>query len=163
MAPTHVSGVNLTQVAQIANSSITADINRPEHIRYQNKDWQLLTVDYQGNFGRNYAGRAYLAIAGYQQQKVGQTLYPGYKSLGCTSQFSLAVNTSLLFTFSGKPPVQLQDFGFWSLTVYGADQYLIPNPINRPSVSDRVYNLTYQGSNETVYGPNANASRNGPF
>ncbi|KAF2026382.1 hypothetical protein EK21DRAFT_74358, partial [Setomelanomma holmii] len=157
------SGVNLTLAAQIANSSITADINRSQNIRYQTNDWQLSIQEYQGNYGKNYAGRAYVAIAGYQQQRVGQTLYPGYKSLGFTSQFSLAPNTSLLFTFSGKPPVTLADYGFWSLTVYGANQYLIPNPIDRPSVSDRTYTLTYQGTNRTVYGPNANNATDGPF
>ncbi|KAL6712671.1 hypothetical protein ACN47E_000548 [Coniothyrium glycines] len=160
---TPVSGVNLTQAAVIANASITADIGRSQNIRYQSNDWQLSSEAYQGNYGYNYAGRAYVAIYGYQQQTVIQTLYPGYRSLGFTSQFTLAANKSLLFTFSGKPPVQTQDYGFWSITVYGADQYLIPNPINRPSVSDRVHTLTYQGSNETVYGPRANTTRNGPF
>ncbi|KAH6625909.1 hypothetical protein C7974DRAFT_473159 [Boeremia exigua] len=102
-------------------------------------------------------------IAGYQQLPAQQVLYPGYRSTGFTSQFSLAPNQSLLWTFSGKPPVQAQDFGFWSVTVYGDDQYLIPNPIGRSSVSDRTWNLTYQGTNQTIYGPNANSTTNGPF
>ncbi|KAH7088843.1 hypothetical protein FB567DRAFT_619633 [Paraphoma chrysanthemicola] len=160
---TPLPGVNLTLAAQIANSSLTADIIRPENIRFQSNDWQLSIPEYQGNFGKNYAGRAYVAIFGYQQLRVDQVLYPGYKTLGFTSQFSLAPNTSLLFTFSGKPPVTLADYGFWSLTVYGANQYLIPNPVNRLSVGDRLYTITYQGSNQTVYGPNANATQDGPF
>lgn len=59
--------------------------------------------------------------------------------------------------------MQAQEFGFWSVTVYGDDQYLIPNPIGRSEVSDRTWNLTYQGTNQTIYGPEANATRNGPF
>ncbi|KAJ4364804.1 hypothetical protein N0V95_000648 [Ascochyta clinopodiicola] len=157
------TGVNLTQAARIANSSITADVTNPANVRKQSNDWQVSTEAYQGNFGRNYAGRASVAIAGYQQLPAQQVLYPGYRSTGFTSQFSLASNQSLLWTFSGKPPVQAQDFGFWSVTVYGDDQYLIPNPIGRSSVSDRTWNLTYQGTNQTLYGPNANATSNGPF
>ena len=155
------TGINLTVAAQIANASITADISNPAHIRQEGNDWQLSIPEYQGNFGINYASRAYVAIAGYQQQTVAQTLYPGYKSLGFSSVVSLAPNTSLLFTFSGKP--KLQGFGFWSITVYGANQYLIPNPINRPSVGDRTFNITYQNSTTPVYGPSANATRDGPF
>jgi hypothetical protein len=49
------------------------------------------------------------------------------------------------------------------VTVYGDDQYLIPNPIGRSSVSDRTLTLTYQGTNQTIYGPTANATRDGPF
>ncbi|KAF3008396.1 hypothetical protein E8E13_000789 [Curvularia kusanoi] len=162
-AYTSPTGVNLTQAARIANSSITADVTNPANIRKQSNDWQVSTAGYQGNFGKNYAGRASVAIAGYQQLPAQQVLYPGYRSTGFTSQFSLAENQSLLWTFSGKPPVQAQDFGFWSVTVYGDDQYLIPNPIGRSSVSDRTWNLTYQESDQKVYGPDTNATRDGPF
>lgn len=133
----------------------------PAHIQPQWNEWQLSIPEYQGQLGVNYAARAYVAIAGYQQQTVKETLYPGYKSLGFTSSISWAPNTSLLFTFSGRP--QLEEFGFWSVTVYGANQYLIRNPIGRASVGDRTYNLTYQGSNDLVYKPSANSTRDGPF
>lgn len=155
------TGINLTLAAAIANATITNDTNNPANIRQQGNDWELSTVAYQGNFGTNYGARAYVAIAGYQQQTVRQTLYPGYKSLGFTSQASLAPNTSLLLTFSGKP--KLKTTGFWSYTVYGADQYLIVNPLNRFEQGDRSYNLTYQDGSGPVYGPNANASHDGPF
>lgn len=157
------AGVDLNQAAQIANSSITADVTNPTNIRKQSNDWQVSTEAYQGNFGQNYAGRASVAIAGYQQLPAQQVLYPGYRSTGFTSRFSLAPNKSLLWTFSSKPPVQKQDFGFWSITAYGDDQYLIPNAIGRSSISDRSWNLTYQSSKQTVYGPNSNATRDGPF
>lgn len=153
--------INLTQAAAIANATISADIKDPAHLRIFTNDWELSIVSYQGNFGENYGARAYVAIAGYQQQTVRQTLYPGYKTLGFTSQVTLQPNTSYLLTFSGKP--QLKATGFWSFTVYGADQYLIPNPLNRFEQGDRSYNLTYQDGSGPVYGPNANASHDGPF
>ena len=152
--------VNLTQAAVIANASITADVQAPAHIRSQGNEWQLSIPSYQGNFGTHYAAAGYVALAGYQQQTVRQTLYPGFRSLGFTSSFNLAPNSSLLVTFSGKP--RLQPEGFWSLSVYGADQYLIANDLYRFEVGDRTYNLTYEDG-ENIYGPNANSSRDGPF
>lgn len=153
--------INLTQAAVIANATISADIKTPSHLRTFTHDWELSIASFQGNFGTNYGARAYVAIAGYQQQTVKQTLYPGYKTLGFTSQVTLPPNTSYLLTFSGKP--QLKATGFWSYTVYGADQYLIKNPPNRFEIGDRSYNLTYQDGSGYVYGPNANTSHDGPF
>ena len=66
----------------------------------------------------------------------------------------------MLFTFSGKP--KLKPAGFWSLSVYGANSYLVPNPINRYEVGDRTYNLTYEDGGY-VYGPQADASKDGQF
>ena len=154
------NGLNLTQAAVIANASISADIADPAHIRPQGNNWQLSVPQYQGNYGTNYAARAYIAIAGYQAQTVKQTLYPGYGNIGFTSIVNLQPNTSLLVTFSGKP--KLKKTGFWSWTVYGDNQYLVPNSLNRFEIGDRSYNFTYQSSG-TVYGPQANSSRDGPF
>jgi hypothetical protein len=155
------TGINLTQAAAIANATIAADIKDPSHLRTFTNGWELSIASFQGSFGTNYGSRAYVAIAGYQQQTVDQTLYPGYKTLGFTSQVTLQPNTSYLLTFSGKP--QLKETGFWSYTVYGADQYLIKNPLNRYEQGDRSFNLTYQDGSGYVYGPNANASHDGPF
>lgn len=154
------TAVNLTEAAVIANASITADVQSPAHIRSQGNGWQLSIPSYQGNFGTHYASTAYVALTGYQQQTVRQTLYPGYNSLGFSSSFRLQPNKSVLLTFSGKPKVV--NPGFWSLAVYGADQYLIPNDLNRFEVGDRTYNLTYEDG-ERIYGPGSNSSRDGPF
>lgn len=154
------SGINLTQAAVIANKSITADVTSPSHVRNEGNEWLLFTPSYQGNYGTNYAASAYIALFGYQAQNVRQTLYPGFNALGFNSQFTLAPNSSLLVSFSGKPV--LQKAGFWSLTIYGADQYLVSNPINRYEVGDRTLNLTYEAGGY-VYGSSANASADGPF
>jgi hypothetical protein len=75
------------------------------------------------------------------------------------SNFNLEANESLLLTFSGKP--LLKPSGFWSLSIYGADQYLIKNKLSRFSISDRSTNLTYLRSGEKVNGGNDTAD--GPF
>lgn len=152
--------INLTQAAVIANSSMTAYVNAPFNVRPQGNDWQLQTPPNQGNYGTRYPSAAYVALNGYQQLNVRQTLYPGYNSLGFTSSFTLAPNQSLLVTFSGKP--KLKDYGFWSLSVYGSDQYLIRNPLYRYSVSDRTLNLRYEDG-AYIYGLNANETRDNVF
>lgn len=153
-------GLNLTYASAIANASISADIAEPSHVRDLGNDWELTIPSYQGNYGTHYAPRAYIAIGGYQQQTVLQTLYPGYRNVGFSSTATFQPNTSLLFTFSGKP--KLKASGFWSLSIYGADQYLIPNSLNRFEIGDRSDNLTYINGG-LVYGSGANSSADGPF
>jgi hypothetical protein len=154
------SSINLTQAAIIANASITTDINTPSHIRNFTNNWELSIPSYQGNYGTNYSPRAYIAINGYQQQTTLQTLYPGYKNIGFSSNFNLEANESLLLTFSRRPV--LKTSGFWSLSIYGADQYLIRNKLSRFSISDRSTELAYMGSSGKVNGGNDTAV-DGPF
>ena len=45
--------------------------------------------------------------------------------------------------------------GFWSLTAYASDQFLIPNPLGRYEIGDRS-GITY--SDGTLVYPNANAT-----
>ncbi|QIX02319.1 hypothetical protein AMS68_007836 [Peltaster fructicola] len=154
----HPQAVNLTQAANIANASITADIT--QHVRDEGDGYQLQTVAYQGFYGSHYSAAAYVALGGYQQQTVKQTLYPGFQGPVFSSFYTLSANGSWLFTFSGKPRVKAP--GFWSLSVYGADQYLIKNPLNRFEVGDRTYSLVYEDGTP-VYGPAADATKDGPF
>lgn len=155
------SGINLTEAAVIANASIVANVEAPKHIREQSNEWQLSIPSFQGNFGTNYASAAYVALFGYQQLTTHQVLYPGFRSLGFTSSFHLEKNKALLFTFAGKP--KLFSEGFWSLTVYGDDQYLIPNPLDRYEAGDRTHSIQYQDGSGPVYGDKANSSHDGPF
>jgi len=84
-----------------------------------------------------------------------EALYPTYRnSSSSTEYFVLEPNQSLLFTFSGKPPVT----GFWSLTAYNTSGYLIPNDLDVYSLGDRS-SLVYPSGN-LIYG-NSNASRSG--
>ena len=105
-------GVNLPQAAVIANASITADITNSSHIRTYANNWELPIPSYQGNFGTHYASRAYVAIAGYQEQTVVQTLYPGHNGLGFTNIVSLPANLSSINTGFGA----LQSMGRTSIS-----------------------------------------------
>jgi hypothetical protein len=53
-----------------------------------------------------------------------------------------------IFKFPSKPP--LAQYGFWSLTAYDAEQFLVSNPLNRYALSDRS-NITY-ADGSLVYG-----------
>lgn len=70
----------------------------------------------------------------------------------------LANGESYLFTFSGKPPIASD--GFWSLTIYNSQGFLIENPLNKYEVGDRS-NITYPDGT-MVYGPGA-VRRDGKF
>jgi hypothetical protein len=122
----------------------------------------LSVADYQGNFGTNYAAAARIAMNGYQEQSVKQTLYPAYRSQRSTNSFTLPDGGALLVTFSGLSKLQKVKFGFCSPTVCGADQYLVSNALNRFEIGDRTYNLKYDDST-SVYGADADNSTDGPF
>ncbi|KAM0801129.1 hypothetical protein BDR22DRAFT_972437 [Usnea florida] len=154
------AGVNITQAYAIANATIQKYITDPNTINFVGNNWQLQKPGYAGDYGSNYAHRAYIARTGYQQTVPSITIYPGLNGPPF-SNYALPANQSYLFTFSGKPPVISSLYGFWSLTFYGPDQYLIPNPLNIFSVGDRS-NITYD-DDSLIYGPGSNAAKDGSF
>lgn len=80
---------------------------------------------------------------------------PAFQQLRPTSQPILPL------TFSRKLPFISSLYGFWSLTFYGPDQYLIPNPLNIFSVGDRS-NITYDDG-PLIYGPGSEAGKDRSF
>ena len=83
-----------------------------------------------GDFGKAYDYRAAVALVG------------------------LGANTnSYTLHFSSLPPVE--EGGFWSITAYGDDDYLIDNPINRYNVTDRSeYKLNADGTLDVTLSAN---------
>jgi hypothetical protein len=61
-------------------------------------------------------------------------------------------------TFFGKPQVN----GFWSLTAYGADVFLVPNELDKYSVGDRSA-ITYQDGSLVYGGSGGSGDSNKPF
>lgn len=169
------AGVDVTQAYAIANATIARYIADKDTINFLANGWQLPRPPYAGDFGTNYAHRAYIARTGYQQLRPSIVLYPGLNG-PAFGPFELPAGKSFLYTWYGKPPVrtalngQAGVGGFWSLTFYGEDQYLISNGLGRFSVGDRP---TGQGKNggveltypdgEPVYGSGSNPKRDGIF
>lgn len=97
-------------------------------------NWTSLQEYVQGDFAEYYSLREYVSTTGYLMLTQSEALYPTYSS----SELTLTTDESYLFTFESKPP--LNDLGFWSLTAYNAEHFLIPN-------QEEVYSL---GSNSNI-------------
>jgi len=58
-----------------------------------------------------------------------------------TKTVRIRANQAFIIDFvGGKPPIIEQ--GFWSLTIYGPNMFLVPNPLKRHNIGDRS-DLTY--------------------
>lgn len=107
-----------------------------------------------GRYGADFAMRSYIALSFYLALVERETLYPIYNG---GQALEIAADQAYIFTFSSRPPVESE--GFWSLTVYGEDHFLVVNPINVYALGDRS-NITYPDGTR-VYGDNA--ASDGPF
>jgi hypothetical protein len=151
-------GVNLT-AAYIASQ--TAMFNapiKPGDNQVFSNGWSGISAAAQGDYGKNYEMRAYVAYFGYLALTAEQALYPSH-STGGHGPLHLGPNQAFLFTFPSKPP--LEQYGFWSLTAYNAAQNLVPNTLDRYALSDRS-NITYPDGS-LVYDRRASSRKNGTF
>jgi len=116
------AGVNLTQVVGAVSANAGLTTSTPKDTLVLGNGWYTGTSNISGNFGVDYAVRAYTAETGYLQLAEDIAVYPVYKS-GPAGD-ALEGDEALLFTFSGRPPVNVD--GFWSLTLYGEVMFLFP-------------------------------------
>ncbi len=86
-----------------------------------------------GDFGTEYAYRALVAIAGLGANTVEVALYP--RTEKDADGNALTGEKSYMLHFESYP--QVLDGGFWSITAYGNDDFLIDNPIDRYCINDR--------------------------
>lgn len=91
-----------------------------------------------GNYGTDYNKRAIVAYSGLGANLDADALYPTAIVDGQGEDFDGSKKYQLHFSKDEIPKVH----GFWSLTVYGPDSFLVSNPINRYSLGDR-NKLTY--------------------
>ncbi|KAH8654162.1 hypothetical protein BGZ61DRAFT_500654 [Ilyonectria robusta] len=105
-------GTNLTAASQAANNSIV------------NEFFVHPQAAYIGNFQSAYVTRYNIAATGYLTRD--QAMYPAYAS--STINNIIPSTSALRLTFSAEP--KLKSHGFWSLTIYDANAYLIPNDLD---------------------------------
>jgi hypothetical protein len=86
-----------------------------------------------GNFGTAYLDRAMVAWFGIGANLPDDALYPKAIVDADGNPFDGRLNYSLTFPKGRTPPVN----AFWSLTIYDAQMYQVPNPINRFAIGDR--------------------------
>ncbi|KAJ5710313.1 DUF1254-domain-containing protein [Penicillium malachiteum] len=130
-----------TEMAAVAGS--------PVNSMSLGNNWTALQSSVQGDFGTNYLLREYVATTGYLMLTQTEALYPTYS----TGDLSLSANEAYVFTFESKAP--LIEKGFWSLTAYNAQHFLIANDENVYSRGSNS-NITY-GDGNLVYGDNDHA------
>ena len=86
-----------------------------------------------GDFNTEYAYRALVALAGLGANTVEVALYPKIEQDADGN--TLTGEKSYLLHFESCP--QVLEGGFWSVTAYGDDDFLIDNPIDRYCINDR--------------------------
>ena len=86
-----------------------------------------------GNFGKAYSYRAMVALMGLGANTTDVAIYPKTETDDQGNPLTGEKNYTLHFE-SFPPTVEK---GFWSVTAYGEDNFLIDNPLNRYCINDR--------------------------
>ncbi|HEY9603412.1 MAG TPA: DUF1254 domain-containing protein [Allocoleopsis sp.] len=98
-------------------------------------------VDYKiGTYGKDYLLRAAVAKMGLGANIPEESVYFLAYVDGTGRPLSGANRYVLSFKPDRLPPVD----AFWSLTIYGSDGFLVPNPIKRYAIGDRTKGLQYK-------------------
>ncbi|KAH8823839.1 hypothetical protein DL96DRAFT_1683033 [Flagelloscypha sp. PMI_526] len=134
------SDVNLTAAFSSAISAAQAYATGPG-LTQLNNNWAYIQPT--GLFGDLLTARTITAIKVYLELVGDEAIYPAWEG-----QLSLQAGEAYIYKFTTKPP--LQEYGFWSLTLYNETGYLVNNVIDKYTVGDRS-NITYPDG-ELVYG-----------
>jgi hypothetical protein len=102
----------------------------------RNNGW-LLPGPYVGNYGRDYLGRAVIALNALGANTRPETIYPIALDDVKGRPLSGGHRYTIRFPRGQLPPAD----AFWSLTIYDKDRYLVPNPIDRYAIGDRTRGL----------------------
>ena len=105
-----------------------------------------------GNFGTEYTYRAMVALVGLGANTVDVAIYP--KTAVDATGAVLTGEKTYTLHFEALPPT-LEE-GFWSVTAYGEDDFLIDNPIDRYCINDRTdFKLNADGTLDIVLSKDA--------
>jgi hypothetical protein len=149
---TQPAGVDLS-LAYTATQAVIMDVaESPTDFVSLGNGWVSLAPTLCGDFLSHYLVRSFVAVEAYLQLQAVEAVYPLYQI-----NQNLHSNQTYMVEFAGKPQVN----GFWSLTMYGDDGFLVPNSINRYSLNNRG-NMTYPDGT-LVYGGDSPADNTEPF
>ena len=88
-----------------------------------------------GNFGTEYEYRAIVALNGLGANPIEAAIYA--KTDKDTNGDALNGENTYKIHFAANELPPVEDYGFWSITIYGEDQFLIPNSDNIYAINDR--------------------------
>ena len=86
-----------------------------------------------GLYGTNYRWLAFVTAIGLGANRPEDAIYPTSEGPGIVEKYDGGKKYVMHFGKGEMPPVN----GFWSLTMYDANYFFVPNPINRYTVSQR--------------------------
>jgi DNA sulfur modification protein DndE len=86
-----------------------------------------------GTYGTNYVQRAVVALIGLGANLNEDACYPNCQVDETGQKLNGAKKYIMHFEKGQTPPVN----AFWSITMYGSDELLVANPINRFAIGDR--------------------------
>lgn len=107
-------------------------IGRAEFGAMKVNGWNI-SLDNMGTYGTSYRQRAIIALAGLGANLPADALYPTAYVDGNGNELRGEEKYVLYFKKGELPPAN----AFWSLTMYDAEGFQVPNPINRFAIGDR--------------------------
>ena len=113
----------------LADFKVAQALNEP---RARVRGWTTPPA-HLGQYGTDYATRAAVAMVGLGANLPADAMYPNAQVDGEGRPLDGSHRYRLHFAAGQLPPVK----AFWSVTAYGADDFLIDNPIGRYALGDR--------------------------
>lgn len=148
-------GVNLTQASSIFNATLAQwNRNSSNEVPLTN-GWTTYSPYLTGTYknGTDIVSRSQVSLTAYLANSPDEAVYPKAPQ----TTYQLQEEEAYLVSFvGGRPPIT--SVGFWSLTMYDAQGYLIPNPQSTYALGDRS-NLTYSDGS-LVYSSGSNSDDN---
>lgn len=119
-------------LTRAAADGIRRIVDNRKRVRLTENGWVALG-NALGVYGNDYLQRAFIAHAGLGALPPEEAIYPMIAFDADRQPLSGAARYRLHFDEDELPPAD----AFWSLTMYGADQFFVTNPINRFAIGDR--------------------------
>ncbi len=113
----------------LADWTVARELNKP---RDRVKGWSTPPA-MLGDYGTQYSIRAVVAMVGLGANLPADATYPNTRVDGQGRALDGSRRYRLHFDAGALPPVR----AFWSVTAYGADDFLIANPLGRHALGDR--------------------------
>jgi hypothetical protein len=113
----------------VADFKVARELKKP---RQRVNGWSTPPANL-GQFGTDYATRAVVAMVGLGANLPADAIYPNAQVDAQGAALNGSHRYRLHFQAGELPPVR----AFWSVTAYGADDYLIANPLQRHALGDR--------------------------
>jgi hypothetical protein len=112
-----------------------AQLKIMEQFKHAGKDingWAVFTN--AGVYGTEYLQRAFITAIGLGANRPQDAIYPTSQKDAAGNEYNGTSKKYIMHFDKGQfPPVN----GFWSITMYDANYFFVPNPINRYTVSSR--------------------------